>query len=101
MREVVYSRTFDQQLADYVEHGEIAFGLAVATRKKDLVYSTIESVLARMPGIKRRHSAHGLVVYPISKTPFFVLYDYDATHLRVHYIFIKGKSLEALDPAEW
>ena len=49
--------------------------------------------------IKRRDPSLGLVVYPISHTPFFVVYDYDDTQVRVHFIFINGKPLDSIDPS--
>ena len=103
MRRIVYSNTFDRQIADYIEQGELAFGAVVARDKQANVYSTIRNVLAVNPSIKRADPKLGLVVYPISKTPFFVVYDYDDAELRVHFIFIKGKPLAAIDPnaAEW
>ena len=43
----------------------------------------------------------GLTVYPISKTPFVVLYDYDDAELRVH--FLLPVRADRRDPAsaEW
>jgi hypothetical protein len=103
MRTVIYSKTFDEQLLDYLEQGARVFGTAVAIEKQTRVYTTIKDVIARNPGLKRHDPALGLVVYPISKTPFLVLYDYDDAQLRVHFIFIGGKSLSHIDPAavEW
>ena len=103
MRSVRLSRTFSDQLTEYIDAGERALGATVANSKKSIVYSTIRNILANNPGIKRPDPTLGLVVYPISKTPFFVVYDYDDTELRVHFIFINGKPLGAIDPksVEW
>ena len=67
------------------------------------LYDTIKDILAHNPGIKRRDSVLRLVVYPINGTPFFILYDYDDSELRVHFVFINGKPLREIDPksVEW
>ena len=99
MRRIRYSNTFDRQLAGYIELGEVAFGVAVAHAKKALVYATIRTIIASNPRLKSPDPVLGLVVYPIAKTPFIVVYDYDEAELRMHFIFQKGKSLDDLDPA--
>ena len=45
----------------------------------------------------------GLVVYPIARTPFFIVYDYDDVELRMYFAFLNGKPLDDIDPAsaEW
>jgi hypothetical protein len=60
-------------------------------------------VLARHPDVKTPHIIHGLIVYPIDKTPFIVVYEYDDAELRVHFIFIRSKPIDDIDPAtaEW
>jgi hypothetical protein len=75
----------------------------VASEKKALVYNTIQNLIAANPGLKRRDPILGLVVYPVSKTPFFLLYDHDDNEVRVHFIFIEGKSLTEIDitSVEW
>jgi hypothetical protein len=103
MRSVRLSKTFDEQLINYIDEGAQKYGDRLAIEKKAIVYRTIEQLLAQSPAIKRRDPELGLVVYPISYTPFFVLYDYDDAELRVHFIFIKGKPLSSINPAgaEW
>ncbi len=103
MRAVRLSITFNDQLNELLDHGEQRFGMVVAEQKKLIVYTTIEQFLARYPNTKRRDPAHGLCVYPISKTPFVVLYDFDDNELRVHFIFHKHADLRELDPlaVEW
>ncbi len=72
-------------------------------KKRALVVSTIHDFLARHPDAKRRHPRLNLVVYPISKTPFVVLFDFNDADLRMHFIFHEHSSLEDFDPtsAEW
>ena len=102
-RAVRLSKTFNDQPIEQIDYGEQRFGRRVAEEKKERVLATIEGLLARVPALKRPHPALGLVVYPISDTPFIVLYDYDDDELRVHFIFRAGASLDDLDPAsaEW
>jgi hypothetical protein len=42
-------------------------------------------------------------VYPVTKTPFVVVYDYDDTELRVMFIFHARADLRSIDPVsvEW
>ena len=65
----------------------------------------VEFDLADFPGLKGAHKRLGLVVYPVSDTPFIVLYDFDAEELRVHFILRQGAGdrLDDLDPSliEW
>jgi plasmid stabilization system protein ParE len=102
-RAVKLSKTFNDQLVDHIDYGEQRFGTRVAEQKKEKVLATIEGVLARTPAVKRPHPTLGLVVYPITGTPFIVLYDFTETKLRVHFILHKNASLEDLDPksAQW
>ncbi len=102
-RTVRLSKTFNDQLVDLIDHGEQRFGTRVAEQKKEKVLATIETLLARSPAVKQRHPKLGLVVYPVSDTPFIVLYDFTESELRMHFIFHKSASREDLDPgsAEW
>jgi plasmid stabilization system protein ParE len=95
--------TFNDQLIDQIDFGERRFGRRVAEQKKEKVLATIEGLLARTPAVTRPHPTLGLVVYPVTDTPFMVLYDFTETELRVHFVLHKRASLEDLDPnsAEW
>ncbi len=101
MRTVRYSITFNDQFNELLDQGEHRFGMAVVEQKKNIVYSTIEEFLARYPNAKRRDDdlPYGLYAYPISKTPFVVLYDFDDIELRVHFIFHKHADLRDLNPS--
>ncbi len=55
--------------------------MRIVAEKRDRVYATIERVLAAFPAIKRPHPDLGLCVYPIARTPFVVLYDFDDSEL--------------------
>ena len=103
MRTVKFSKTFAAQLLDLIDYGERQFGQNVADEKRRRVLSFITNRLALNPRMKARHATLGLVVYPIRKTPFTVLYDYDAHELRVLFIFHGHADLDAVDPStvEW
>ena len=103
MRRVVRSRTYTAQLQALLEQGIATFGVTVAARTRARIERTLEHHLANFPAAKKPGAALGLTVYPITKTPFVVLYDFDDTELRVHFIFHKHASLDDLDPAsaEW
>ena len=103
MRSVRYSKTFNDQLSDLIAYGEKRFGRRVAAEKQHLVFSTAEHYLAHFPAAKQPDRALGLTIYPIGKTPFVILYDYDDAELRVHFVFHKNADLTDLDPAsaEW
>lgn len=103
MRTVRVSRTAIEQLATLLEQGARAFGPRVVEEKRFKVYQTLHTHLALHPRTKRPHRRLKLVVYPVTDTPFVVLYDYDDTELRVHFLLHHRTSLRDLDPtsAEW
>jgi hypothetical protein len=103
MRRVVRSRTYVSQLKDLLDQGVERFGSTVVEQKLVLIDHTLEVFLARHPMAKRPDRKLGLRLYPVSDTPFVLLYDFTDTELRAHFIFHKSASLEDLDPrsAEW
>ena len=102
MRRIRLSRTFRDQLDALIAQGYPRFGERVVTEKRDLVLHTITEHLARHPR-RPRHPQHGMCVYAVSKTPFVLIYDYDADELRVHFIFHGADDMSQLDPktVEW
>jgi hypothetical protein len=97
MRRVRISKTFIAQLNELVEQGFPRFGTRVVTEKRELVFKTITDYLAQYPR-RPQHPILRLCVYPVSKTPFKLLYDFDDAELRVHFIVHKNASLDDLDP---
>ena len=104
-RTVIYSKTFIERLLDFTDRGEQEYGERVAQEKKRLVFALLDDTIAASPAIKLRHPELGLVVYPVAKTPFIVIYDFDAHEVRVFTCLLKGAGtrLEDFDPAavEW
>ena len=103
MRAVKLSKTAIEQLNVLLEQGVDRFGSRVVAEKRDLVYDTLDTYLAVHPRIKKANRRLRLRVYPITDTPFMVLYDFDDTELRLHFVFHRSASLRNLDPksAEW
>jgi plasmid stabilization system protein ParE len=103
MRNVRVSKTALDQLNALLAQGVEPFGVRVVAEKRNRVYATIEHLLAEFPAIKRPHPNLGLCVYPIARTPFVILYDFDDTELRVHFIFHRHFDLRDLDrgSVEW
>ena len=105
MRAVVRSRTYRAQLQSLLEFGAQKFGMRVTEEKLATLDRVIDTYLALHPAVKRPHPKLNLVVYPISATPFIVVYDFDEHELRLHFVFSKGAGdrLDDLDPgsAEW
>jgi mRNA-degrading endonuclease RelE of RelBE toxin-antitoxin system len=79
MRNVRVSKTALDQLNALLTQGIEPFGVRVVAEKRNRVYS------------------------PIARTPFVVLYDFDDSELRVHFIFHRHADLGDLDPTsvEW
>ncbi len=103
MRVERYSITARDQLQALLLQGFSRFGIKVALEKRELLQQTIDVHLARHPRVKRPRRRLRLVVYPVTDTPFVVLYDYDDIELRVHFVLHRRASLRHLDPtsAEW
>ena len=80
MRTVRYSLTARDQLRELLALGVSRFGVGVVAETRDRVFDIVDNFLAKFPATKRPHPSLGLVVYPISDTPFLVLYDYDNTN---------------------
>jgi len=102
-RLVRLSITFNDQLNELLAQGEDRFGVEVARQKKAAVYATIKTFLARHPRAKPPHVTLRLRTYPISTTPFIVLYDFDDYELRIHFIVHRHSDLSEIDPSkvEW
>jgi plasmid stabilization system protein ParE len=103
MRQVRYSTTFIDQFNALLAQGEAKFGSRVVDRKRDRVYDVIDHFLVRHPNTKPPHAKLRLHLYPISKTPFVILYEATDTELLVHFIFHEHDDLRELDPtsARW
>ena len=102
MRRIVRSRTYVAQLKTFIREGAETFGAAVAERTLSRIDQTIAHHLARYPK-KRFDDRLGLYVYPVPRTPFVLIYDFDEAELRVHFIVHGRADRTRIDPtsAEW
>jgi hypothetical protein len=103
MRHIPFSRTAIDQLATLLEQGARRYGPRVVQDKRAAVHRMLHDHWVRHPNVKRPHRRLRLVVYPVTDTPIVVLYDFDRTDLRVHFILHHRATLRGLDPntAEW
>jgi hypothetical protein len=102
MRRVVRSRTYVAQLKTLIRQGTETFGVAVAERTLARIDHTIEQHLARYPH-KPIDDQLGLYVYPVLRTPFVLIYDFDDEEIRLHY-FLPARADRAkidLRSVEW
>ncbi len=102
MRRVRVSRTFFDQLHTLLEQGYPRFGERIVLEKRERVFHLIENHLAHYPRVPR-DSQHGLCVYPVRRTPFVVVYDYDEEEVRVMFLFHERDHYANLDAraVEW
>ena len=102
MRRVRLSKTFLDQLDTLLEQGFPRFGATVVTEKRDRVLHLITNHLAHYPKIPIDPDLD-LFIYPVSQTPFILIYEFDGAALRVHFFLSRGMDRSDLDPtsAEW
>ncbi len=85
-----------------MEQGAEKFGSCVAERTLGRIDRVIEQVLAlqKKPQVDKRL---GLGVYFVSRTPFTIIYDFDDTELRIHFIVPAHADRTRIDPrfVEW
>lgn len=102
MRHVRLSKTFLDQFDALLEQGYPHFGERVVREKRDRVFSMIATDMAKDPRLEPDPDLD-LCVYPVSRTPFVLIYDYDDDELRIHFVLHKSGDRSDLDPksAEW
>lgn len=102
MRNIRYSRTFYDEFAALLEQGIDRFGASVVAEKRDKVFRVIETFLAVHP-VRPVDPDIGLCAYPVTGTPFVLVYDYDDDELRLHMIIHGHADRTGLDlgKVEW
>lgn len=102
MRTVRYSATFIKQSNTLLAQVEPKFGARVIDEKRDLVYDAIDHHIAMHPR-KVVDPETRLHAYPVAKTPFVVLYEFDDSEVRVFYIIHGRSDRTRIDPTdvEW
>jgi hypothetical protein len=103
MRRVFRSRTAIDGLQILLTQGLPKFGKRVIAEKKSLVDAAIDQYLAESPHRGLRDADRSFCYYPVSDTPFTVVYEYDETDLRILFIVHSRADRRRLDPAdvEW
>jgi hypothetical protein len=103
MRSIRVSLTFQDQLNALLAQGEDRYSAVVIQEKKALVYQTIRNHLAFFPASRIRDPDLGLRVYPVTNTPFVLLYDFDDAELRIHFVLHAHADRTRIDPSdvEW
>ncbi len=103
MRTVRYSKTFTDQLHVLLRQGHWKVGARLVSEKRTIVYDTVDDHLMHFPGTGIADKRLRLWSYEVSRTPFVVLYDFDDTELRVHFVVHKRADRRKIDPnsVEW
>ena len=99
MRAVRYSRTSLEQLDQLLAQGERKFGIKVSRDKEALVDETV-NYLVEFPRSRVADARTGLCFYPVSRTPFILVYDYDDAELRIHFVLHKRADRRRIDPTD-
>ena len=96
MRRVRLSKTFAIEAEALLEQGIERFGDIVVEEKRNRIKTTIEQHLALHP---RRpvDPILGIWPYPVTDTPFVLIYDFDDTELRIHLIIHESADRRLID----
>ena len=86
MRAVRLSLTARLQFQSLLRDGASKFGIDVADAKRTIVETCLRIYLAEYPHHGFRMPRKRLYHFPVTDTPFAVVYDYDDTELRVYFI---------------
>ncbi|MGO9486431.1 MAG: hypothetical protein ACLPX9_17950 [Rhodomicrobium sp.] len=103
MRRVRRSRTAVHGLQTLLAQGLPKFGFDVIAGKLQILDRVIDTYLAENPQNGFRDPRYKFYYYPVSGTPFTVVYEYDDAELRVLFIVHQRADRRGLDPAavEW
>jgi hypothetical protein len=103
MRLIRVSRTYLSMLTEQLAYGETQFGSRVVDDKRGRISHTIGRVLAHNPRIGLFDQTLDIHYYPVGRTPFVLLYDFDDVELRIHLIIHAraDRSRVDLTQVEW
>lgn len=103
MRRVRRSRTAIVDLQTLLAQGRPKFGFRVIAEKLETLDRVIDTYLAEYPQNGFRDPRRNFYHYPVSGTPFTVVYEYDDAELRVLFVVHQRADRHRLDPAavEW
>jgi plasmid stabilization system protein ParE len=103
MRQVRLSKTARDHFQVLLRQGAEKFGVELAEAKRKLVDDCIAAYLIENPHHGLRDPSRSLRYFPVSKTPFTIVYEFDDYELRVLFIIHSRADRRQLDPAavEW
>jgi hypothetical protein len=103
MRRVRRSRTAIDGLRTLLAQGLPKFGFRVIAEKLQILDRFIDTYLAEHPQNGFRDPHRKVYHYPVSGTPFTVVYEFDDAELRVLFIVHQRADRHRLDPSavEW
>ena len=95
-RRVRRSRNYLESFQNLLEQGLPKYGVRVVEAKRAIVDRLITEFLSRHP---RRpiDPVLGLYTYPVSGTPFLLIYDFDDDELRLHLVVHVGMERSGID----
>ncbi len=103
MRRVRRSQTAVDSLQALLARGAPKFGFRVVAEKQQILDRVIDTYLAEHPQNGFRDPHRDFLHYPVSGTPFTVIYEYDDVELRILFIMHQRADRRQLDPSlvEW
>jgi plasmid stabilization system protein ParE len=87
MRAVRYAQFAESSLRALLAQGALKFGVDVADEKRLLLRSCVSTYLAEFPHHGLKTTGQTFRHYPVTDTPFTLVYDYDDAELRVLFIW--------------
>ena len=100
MRAVRFSRSAEDAFHMMLAQGAAKFGVDVAESKRQLLIDCVRTYLAEYPHHGLRTPGQSFRHYPVSKTPFVVVYEYDDAEVRVLFITHQRADRRRLDPRD-
>ena len=100
MRRVRRSQSYVNALQSLLEQGLTTLGYRVVDEKRQRVDAFIVDFLVKYPRTGSYDHELGLFVFPVSATPFVLIYDFDDAELRLHLILHKKADRTRIDTSK-
>jgi hypothetical protein len=98
MRTARFSITANDQLNTLLAQGLTHYSADFVEQKRALVYDAIRRFIVPFPATRLRDPDLGLRCYPVAKTPFVLVYDFDDAEVRIHFVVHKSADRSRIDP---
>ena len=98
MRTARFSLTANDQLNTLLAQGLTRYSAAFIEQKRQLVYAAIRQHIVRFPATRVRDADLRLYLHSVAKTPFVLVYDFDDTEVRIHFVLHKSADRRRVDP---